>query len=136
MSDTSYLKMHFNGSAIVLKADVVAQPFHQENPPAPQGQNIFRSGWIRQFAMIEPAALVGDAHCDLIILLFQVHLNHFRFIPVVAVDDGVVNGFGDTDQNIAVYVWTDAVAFCHARNPRVDRAEAPWSGRQFENDSL
>ena len=136
MYDISNLKMHFNGSAVVFKADVVAKPFHQENAPAPEGQNVFRSSGIRQFAMIESAALIRNAHRDLIILFFQVYLNQFRFIPVVAVNDGVVNGFCNTDQNVAVYIRTDAVAFCHARNPRFDRADTSGSGRQFENDSL
>lgn len=128
--------MHFYRSAVVLKTDVVAKSFHQENASAAKREDVFRGSRIGHFTVVESAALIGDPNGKLIVLFFQMNLDYFGFIAVVAVNDGIVNSFCDTDQNIAVYVRADAIAFGYACYPWFDHADARRLGRQFEHNGL
>ncbi len=107
------IKLNLNGTAIVVEDDVVGKLLHEEDAPATQFEDVFGSGGVGQVGIVEPAAFVGDEEGHLVFQPFDAYANVFRYIPVVAVIDGVGHGFGKADQDVAIHIGAELVLLEH-----------------------
>lgn len=87
--------------------DFVRQLFHQKYTPASFGLYALGAGRVGQFKRIKAAAFIGDHKLNLMFLLMTRDHDLFLFIQPIAMDDGIVDRFSETDQDIGIEVLVD-----------------------------
>lgn len=87
--------------------DFVRQLFHQKYTPASFGLYALGAGRVGQFKRIKAAAFIGDHKLNLMLPLMTRDHDLFLFIQPIAMDDGIVDRFSETDQDIGIEVLVD-----------------------------
>ncbi len=88
-----------------MEADVVGELAHQKDATAAAFAKIFRLGRVRDAFEVEPISFIRDPDCDAISFFSRPHLYGFGLLLAVAVNNGIRNGLGEADKNIALFVW-------------------------------
>ena len=87
--------------------DFVRQLFHQKYTTASFSLNTLFTGRVGQFKRIKAAAFIGDHKLNLMLPLMARDHDFLMFVETIAMDDGVVNRFGEADQDIGIEVLVD-----------------------------
>jgi len=91
-----------DGSAFVAKLDLVGQLFHQKYTTAAFNKDPIIAGGIRKVNRVKTASFVGDFKLDQSGKCLARQMNLLALIQLIAVYHGVIDGFGQTDQNIGI----------------------------------
>lgn len=92
---------------MVQEMDFIRQLFHQKYSTASFRLNTLFAGRVWKFKRIKTAAFVGDHKLNLVLPLMTRHHDLLMFVEPVAMDDGIVDRFGETDQDIGIEILVD-----------------------------
>jgi len=120
---------HFYGTAFVHEFAFIAQVTHEEKAAPATFFQTFKTGRIRYAFGIKTGAFIGYTDRKCIFLAAKGNRNAFVAISLIAVQNGVGNCFGKTDQNIAVDIWRKVIAGCYVMNKWLDFRNVIGVGR-------
>ena len=92
------------------KFTLVAQVAHQEETATAALFQTFASGRVGHTFGVEAGAFIGNTNRKRVFLAAQGDGNTFVAVGLVAMQDGVGDGFGKTDENIPVNIGGKIVA--------------------------
>lgn len=101
--------------------NLIRQLLYQEHAAATELTAVFRTSGIRKALKVETTTLIGYPERDAIFNFVKPYFNAFGPVFAIAVDDGVVDGFGQADKYVAVGIWAQPVFFGDFLDESLDR---------------
>ena len=104
LSLPSKIKAHPDLGPIGFVPDAIAQLFDQKYTPAPILGYVFRQCRVLYIFRIKSEAFIADRQRKAVVMFFNLDMYTFALTTTIAMDNGVIDGFCEANQNIGIFI--------------------------------
>lgn len=132
-SGKSEFEPEFDGAPVITELYAVGKLLHNEHTAPPTFTKVLRTGGVGDIVGVKTTSLVTDPYRNTIGHTPRPDFDFFGFVALVAMTDGVGDGFRNTDQDIWIEIPANRIFPYKVVNERLYFADAVEIGWQFEH---